>query len=166
MKEYGRILAVRFVYSTNGQKIYELDLESGRGKYVETYPTPDELYSHTVTNADTAISSVMGEPYHVSEKKPRYYQDIAIRRTLEAMGAGQDRVLLTLATGTGKTYIAFQLAYKLFQSRWSRDGVGKRRPRILFLADRNVLVGQAMNDFNPLEKSCIKIDGDEIRRRR
>lgn len=84
---------------------------------------------------------------------------------MENIAEGRDRILLTLATGTGKTVIAFQVAYKLFQTRWSRDGIGTRRPRILILADRNILVDQAMNTFNPLEKDCLKINGSEIKRR-
>lgn len=84
---------------------------------------------------------------------------------MEAIADEKSRILLTLATGTGKTVIAFQIAYKLFMARWSRDGIGKRRPRILFLADRNILVDQAMNTFNPLEKDILKINGEEIKKR-
>lgn len=96
--------------------------------------------------------------------KPRYYQEIAIQKALSALSQGDDRILLTLATGTGKTFIAFQIAYKLFQAKRSKDGQN-RRPRILFLADRNILVDQAMNTFNPLEKELVKITGSEIRKR-
>lgn len=109
--------------------------------------------------------ALLKEPYYIVDKKPRYYQEIAINKTIEALGDGKDRILLTLATGTGKTVVAFQIAYKLFNARWSRDGLGKRRPRILFLADRNILVDQAMNTFNPLEKDILKINGSEIKKR-
>jgi len=88
--------------------------------------------------------------------KPRYYQELAIQKALESLAEGNERILLTLATGTGKTFIAFQIAYKLFTARRSKDGL-QRRPRILFLADRNILIDQAMNTFNPLEKDLVKI---------
>jgi len=84
---------------------------------------------------------------------------------MESIADDKKRILLTLATGTGKTVIAFQVAYKLFQARWSRAGIGVRRPRILILADRNILVDQAMNTFNPLEKDILKINGTEIKKR-
>jgi type I restriction enzyme R subunit len=96
--------------------------------------------------------------------KPRYYQEIAVQNALSALADGQQRILLTLATGTGKTFIAFQIVYKLFQAKRSRNG-NARRPRVLFLADRNILVDQAMNTFNPLEKGLVKITGKEIKKR-
>lgn len=165
VKEYGKILAVRFVYSTNGQKIYEFDLEAGRGDFIEKYPSPEELYARIFGEANQTKEILLREPYYITTKKPRYYQEIAINRVMESLADSKERILLTLATGTGKTVIAFQVAYKLFNARWSRDGIGKRRPRILILADRNILVDQAMNTFNPIEKDIIKIDGSEIRRR-
>ena len=94
--------------------------------------------------------------------KPRFYQQIAVQKTIEAIADNKDRVLLTLATGTGKTYIAFQIVYRLFQAQWNRDGTS-RRPRILFLADRNILADQAFNTFNPIEKDIIRLNGKEIR---
>jgi len=96
--------------------------------------------------------------------KPRFYQQIAVQKTIEAIINKQNRILLTLATGTGKTYIAFQIVYRLFQSQWNRDGFN-RRPKILFLADRNVLADQAYNTFNPLEKDIIRLNGKEIKNR-
>ena len=96
--------------------------------------------------------------------KARYYQDIAVRRVLEAIAADKKRILLTLATGTGKTFIAFQLAWKLFQSRWNLSGEPTRRPRILFLADRNILADQAYNAFSPFaEDARIRIDPKRVR---
>ncbi|OIO77127.1 DEAD/DEAH box helicase [Candidatus Gracilibacteria bacterium CG1_02_38_174] len=165
VKEYGKILQVRFVYSTNGQQIYEFDLSTGKGDFIENYPTPEELYNKTFGSKNELKEALLKEPYYIVDKKPRYYQEIAINKTIEALGDGKDRILLTLATGTGKTVVAFQIAYKLFNARWSRDGLGKRRPRILFLADRNILVDQAMNTFNPLEKDILKINGSEIKKR-
>jgi type I restriction enzyme R subunit len=96
--------------------------------------------------------------------KPRFYQQIAVQKSIEAIASGKDRILLTLATGTGKTYIAFQIVYRLFASKWSKDG-SDRRPKILFLADRNVLADQAYNTFNPLEKDIIRLNGKEIKKR-
>jgi type I restriction enzyme R subunit len=96
--------------------------------------------------------------------KPRYYQQIAVDKTLEAIAKGKDKVLLTLATGTGKTYISFQIVYRLFEAKWSRVG-SERRPKVLFLADRNVLADQAFNTFNPLEKDIVRVNGKEIRKR-
>lgn len=165
VKEYGKILAVRFLYSTNGQKIYEFDLESGVGEYIEHYPTPEELYQRTFWEANHTREILQKEPYYISSKRPRYYQEIAISKVMEAIADEKKRILLTLATGTGKTVIAFQVAYKLFMARWSRDGIGKRRPRILVLADRNILVDQAMNTFNPLEKDILKINGELIKKK-
>jgi type I restriction enzyme R subunit len=102
----------------------------------------------------------------------RYYQDIAIARVLDAIAAGRDRILLTLATGTGKTFIAFQLAWKLFQSRWnlatgdSGNRAAARRPRILFLADRNILADQAYNAFSAFaDDALVRIDPDDIRKK-
>lgn len=165
VKEYGKILAVRYLYSTNGQKIYEFDLESGTGDYIEKYPSPEELYQRTFGEVNHTREILQKEPYYISSKRPRYYQEIAISKVMEAIADEKPRILLTLATGTGKTVIAFQVAYKLFMARWSRDGIGKRRPRILVLADRNILVDQAMNTFNPLENNILKIDGHAIRQR-
>ena len=165
VKEYGKILALRYVYSTNGREIYEFDLTLGRWDFIERYPTPEELYQRVIWSDNHTKEILLKEPYFVSAKRPRYYQEIAISRVMENIADDKDRILLTLATGTGKTVIAFQVAYKLFQARWSRDGIGTRRPRILILADRNILVDQAMNTFNPLEKDCLKINGSEIKRR-
>ena len=96
----------------------------------------------------------------------RYYQDNAINNALEAIADGKKRILLTLATGTGKTFIAFQLAWKLFQSRWNLSGEPTRRPRVLFLADRNILADQAFNAFSAFpEDALVRISPDEMRKR-
>ncbi len=97
--------------------------------------------------------------------QPRYYQELAVHAATDAIGQSKPRILLTLATGTGKTFIAFQIVHKLFQARWNRAQPGSRRPRILFLADRNILADQAINTFNPYEKDLIKINGEEVRSR-
>lgn len=165
VKEYAKILNLRFVFSTNWKKVYQFDMQTGFWSFVENYPNPEELYEMVFEVENEAREILLKEPFYLTDKKPRYYQEIAIQKTMEKIAENQKRILLTLATWTGKTVIAFQIIYKLFQVRWSLDGIGKRRPRILFLADRNVLVNQAMNTFNPLEKDIIKINSEEIRKR-
>jgi type I restriction enzyme R subunit len=164
--EYAEKLKIRFIYASNGRQTYEFDLSTGTGEFVETYPTPDELklrYDGTATDRSKILRST---PFHLeSGKTPYYYQELAVNAATDAIGQGESRVLLTLATGTGKTFIAFQIVHKLFQARWNLSEFGARRPRILFLADRNVLADQAINTFNPYEGDLIKIDGEEIRRR-
>ncbi len=145
-KNYAGKLAVRFTYSTNGQGIYGIDMDEGTEGEVPRYPTPDELWNQTFAEANVWRDRFAVVPFEDRGGyfQSRYYQDIAIERTLEAIAGGQDRILLTLATGTGKTFIAFQIAWKLFHSRWNLPDwkAGRepsRRPRILFLADRNIL---------------------------
>ena len=165
VKEYAKILSLRFVFSTNWKKIYQFDMQTGFWSFVENYPNPEKLYEMVFEAENEAREILLKEPFYLTDKKPRYYQEVAIQKTMEKIAENQKRILLTLATWTGKTVIAFQIIYKLFQARWSLDGIGKRRPRILFLADRTVLVNQAMNTFNPLEKDTIKINSEEIRKR-
>lgn len=146
-KQYAEMLRVRFTYATNGNEIYEMDMLTGEERFVNTYPTPDELWQRTYGDADEWRDKFLQQPFYTAGgKEPRYYQEIAVRKTLEAVARGEKRILLTLATGTGKTFIAFQIAYKLFETRWNLQKTGTR-PRILFLADRNVLANQARNDF-------------------
>jgi type I restriction enzyme R subunit len=156
---------VRWVYSTNGQEIYEFDLDTGLGNFIDRYPTSAELYERYTDEYATVRQQLLSVPYYIdSNKRPRYYQDLAITKTLTAIASGDKRILLTLATGTGKTYIAFQIAFKLLTAKRSSTGFN-RRPRILFLADRNILIEQAMNTFNPLEKDLLRVTGKEIKRR-
>ncbi|MGB3961876.1 MAG: DEAD/DEAH box helicase family protein, partial [Sulfurimonas sp.] len=162
---YASKLKIDFVYSTNGHKIYEHSLVDGKGQFVEAYPTPNELFVRKYGKVDLKKENIITYPFHIEgTMKPRFYQQIAVQKSIEAISNGKDRVLLTLATGTGKTYIAFQIVYRLFQSKWNRDG-SDRRPKILFLADRNVLKDQSMNTFNPLEKDCVEINGKAIKKR-
>ena len=165
VKEYGSILNLRFVYSSNGKEIYEFDLHTGKGDFIQKYPTPEELYEKIFWQINHTKEKLLQEQFYLSEKKPRYYQEVAIQKVMESIWDDKKRILLTLATGTWKTVIAFQTIYKLFNTRWSLDGIWVRRPRILFLADRNILVDQAMNTFNPLEKDIIKINWVEIKKR-
>jgi len=162
---YAQKLKIDFVYATNGHKIYEHDLVTGKGDWVESYPTPSELFERKFPSITESKEKIIKQPFHFEgSMKPRYYQQIAVDKTLEAIANGKERVLLTLATGTGKTYIAFQIVYRLFEAKWSKEGV-QRRPKVLFLADRNVLADQAFNTFNPLEKDIIRVNGKEIKKR-
>lgn len=161
--DYAIKLRIDIVYATNGHRIYEHDLRVGSGRWVECFPTPDELFEW-LKHDISAVPAVTESFHFEGGMKPRYYQQVAVQKCIEAIAAGAPRVLLTLATGTGKTYIAFQIVYRLFESRWSRSGAS-RRPRVLFLADRNVLADQAYNTFNPIEKECVRLDGKEIRSR-
>jgi len=162
---YAERLKIDYVYTTNGHKIYEHYLKDGNGKFIEDYPTPNELFERKYGKQTPKAKDLITYPFHIEgTMKPRFYQQIAVQKTIEAIADNQDRILLTLATGTGKTYIAFQIAYRLFQSKWNRDG-SDRRPKILFLADRNVLKDQSLNTFNPLEKDCVEINGKIIKKR-
>ncbi len=148
-KNYASKMSLRFAISTNGQQIYLADLLTGVEGLIEKYPTPTELWDMTFSEANEWRDRFAKVP---DENKgglwqPRYYQQVAANRVLEAIAKGDKRILLTLATGTGKTAIAFQIAWKLFQARWNLTGEPTRRPRILFLADRNVLADQAFNAF-------------------
>ena len=171
-KRYASKLAVRFTYSTNGQAIYGIDMATGVEGDVATFPRPDQLWGMTFAQASAWRDRFAAVPFEDKGGtwQARYYQEIAIVRVLEAIEEGRDRILLTLATGTGKTFIAFQLAWKLFQSRWNladrNSGVDpRRRPRILFLADRNILADQAYNAFSAFpDDALVRIDPADIRK--
>jgi type I restriction enzyme R subunit len=163
VKDYARLLNIRIVYSTNGKKIYCFDMETGRGDFVDAYPNPAELY-HLVHGAQSDVQArALTEPFNLHKYPPRYYQENAIQAAVSAIAGGDDRVLLTLATGTGKTSIAFQIVWKLYQARWNKRG-DERRPRVLIIADRNVLIEQAMGDFTPFEQEWVRVNGEEIRK--
>jgi len=172
-KRYADKLAVRHTYATNGQAIYGIDMATGTEGEVTSYPGPDELWQLTFTRQNPWRDRFAAVPFEDKGGtwQGRYYQDIAITRVLEAIATGRDRILLTLATGTGKTFIAFQLAWKLFQSRWNladwRSGADpSRRPRILFLADRNILADQAYNAFSAFpDDALVRIDPADIRKK-
>ena len=167
-KDYAGKLKIRFAYATNGKGIYQIDMTTGKEGYVEAYPSPDELWAATFETDNIWRDRFATIPFESRSGtwEARYYQHIAIRRVLEAISQGQDRILLTMATGTGKTFIAFQLAWKLFQSRWNLSRQPTRRPRILFLADRNILANQAFNAFNAFpEDALIRIDPETIKKK-
>jgi len=166
-KAYAEKLAIRFTYATNGRGIYAVDMETGKEGDVERFPTPDELWGWTYAEENSWRDRFAAVPLEDKGGSwtSRYYQDIAIDRVLEAIAGGQNRILLTLATGTGKTFIAFQIAWKLFQSRWNLSREPNRQPRILFLADRNILAGQAFNEFSPFaEDARVRITPKEVRK--
>ncbi len=167
-KNYAGKLAIRFTYSTNGQGIYGIDMQEGTEGDVSRYPTPDELWNLTFAEQNAWRDRFGVVPFEDRGGyfQGRYYQDIAIERVLEAIVAGKQRILLTLATGTGKTFIAFQLAWKLFQSRWNLSGEPTRSPRILFLADRNILANQAFNAFSAFpEDAMVRIEPADIKKK-
>lgn len=171
-KDYAGKLQVRFAFSTNGRGIYQIDMANGREGDIPAFPSPEELWSLTFSEANLWRDRFAAIPFEDEGGRwqPRYYQEIAIRRTLDALANGRDRILLTLATGTGKTSIAFQIAWKLFQSRWNlidwkKDGDPTRRPRTLFLADRNTLANQAYLSFTAFpEDALVRIDPEIIRK--
>jgi type I restriction enzyme, R subunit len=167
-KNYAGKLAIRYTYSSNGKGIYAIDMETGKEGEIAKYPTPEELWKMTFEKADAwrdAFNDVSYEDKGGSHPG-RYYQDTAIERVMEAIAAKKQRILLTLATGTGKTFIAFQIAWKLFQSRWNLSREATRRPRILFLADRNILANQAYNAFSAFpEDALVRIDPESIHKK-
>jgi type I restriction enzyme R subunit len=167
-KNYAGKLAVRFTYSTNGQGIYRIDMREGTEGEVPTYPSPEELWRMTFAEANGWRDRFAEVPFEDKggSHPSRYYQDIAVERVMRAIAEDRQRILLTLATGTGKTFIAFQVAWKLFHSRWNLSREPSRRPRILFLVDRNILADQAYNAFSAFpEDALVRIEPGDIRRK-
>jgi type I restriction enzyme, R subunit len=162
--EYGAMLDVPFVYSSNGDAFLEHDRTKSSGKIeneipIESFPSPDDLWQRyrTFKGIDDKVNTIINQEYHDdgSGKTPRYYQQIAINRTIEAVSKGENRILLVMATGTGKTYTAFQIIWRLWKSKTKR--------RILFLADRNILVDQTRtNDFKPFSSAMTKISKRQV----
>ncbi|BAZ36863.1 type I site-specific restriction-modification system restriction subunit (plasmid) [Calothrix sp. NIES-4101] len=167
-KKYAEKLQTRFAYSTNGIGIYQVDMLTGREGYINQYPTPEELWSATFSEENEWRDRFASIPFEDKSGtwEARYYQHNAIKHVLEALLQGRERILLTMATGTGKTFIAFELAWKLFQSRWNLSLKPDRRPRILFLADRNILADQAYNSFSAFpDDALVRIDPEIIKKR-
>lgn len=178
-KDYAERLNIRFTYATNGLQIYGADMDEGTEGDVSKYPTPDELWEMTfptpkedykveIANWKDRLFTIPFED-RGGTWQPRYYQENAIAKVLEAISEKKDRILLTLATGTGKTAIAFQIAWKLFHAKWNLKRDGSRAPRILFLADRNILADQAFNAFNAFdtidENIKVRIRPSEIKKK-
>ena len=167
-KDYAALLRCRFAYATNGRGLYRVDMATGAEGPVDRYPTPDELWAATYAADDEWRDRFAAVPF---EERGgmwtlRYYQHNAVDAVTEAVAAGRTRLLLTLATGTGKTAIAFQIAWKLFHARWSLSREPTRRPRILFLADRNILANQAKGAFAAFpEDATARITPADIRKR-
>jgi len=172
-KDYAARLSIRHAYATNGQGIYGIDMQTGHEAEVAAFPSPTELWNRTFAVQNAWRDRFAAVPFEDRGGyfQGRYYQDIAVERVMAAIADQRQRILLTLATGTGKTFIAFQIAWKLFQSRWNlsdwkADGEPTRRPRILFLADRNILADQAYNAFSAFpEDALVRIAPDEMRRK-
>ena len=166
-KLYAEKLSLETTYSTNGKEIYSICMKTGAEGLVDNYLSPDELWEKTFAEQNEWREKFAAIPFE--EKggtwQLRYYQELAVKNTLEAVANNEDRILLTLATGTGKTAIAFQIAWKLFQTRWNLKRDGSRRPRILFLADRNILADQAFNSFSAFpDDALIRIKTKEIKK--
>ncbi len=167
-KNYAGKLAVRHAYATNGRGIYAIDMATGHEGEIAAYPTPDELWAATFAEVNEWRDRFAAIPFEDKggSHPGRYYQDIAIERVMQAIADKRQRILLTLATGTGKTFIAFQIAWKLFHSRWNLSREPTRRPRILFLADRNILANQAFNAFSAFpEDALVRIAPEDIRKK-
>ena len=171
-KAYAEKLQINYTYTTNGKEIYEISMKTGREKNVSAFPTPDELWNKTFSDPPAGeagwndwkekFASVPNE----GEYGKRYYQEIAINNILNAVAEEKNRILLTMATGTGKTAVAFQVAWKLFQTRWNLKRDGSRRSRILFLADRNILADKAFNVFSAFgEDALVRINPLDIHKK-
>lgn len=162
-KEYAIKLHIETSFATNGKEIYSICLKTNSEGTVSKFPTPDELWNKTFSDENEWRNKFSSIPLE-GQYGRRFYHEIAINKSLEAIAQNRDRILLTLATGTGKTAIAFQISWKLFQARWNIKRDGSRRPRILFLADRNILADQAYNSFSAFpEDALVRIKPTEIR---
>ena len=169
-KQYATKLNLTHTYSANGKEIYEICLAKGSEKegLVSQFPTPDELWNKVFGDSNEWEAKFNAVPFEnvYSDSQQRYYQEIAVNKVMDAIAHNKQRILLTLATGTGKTYVAFQIAWKLFKSRWNVQRDGKRTPRILFLADRNILANQAYLAFSPFgEDALVRISPNQIAKR-
>ncbi|MEI8397351.1 MAG: DEAD/DEAH box helicase family protein, partial [Rhodospirillaceae bacterium] len=165
-REYAEILGLKFAYASNGQEIIEVDYTTGIERVVSDFPRPDELWSRLCVAeglTDDRIAGRLLTPGRPAPGKPlRYYQEIAVNRAVQSVLQGRRRTLLTLCTGAGKTAVAFQICWKLWSGRWSRKGE-HRRPKMLFLSDRNVLVDDPQaKDFAPFEDARWKISGGQV----
>ena len=171
-KSYAEKLQINYTYSTNGKEIYEISMKTGQEGNIANFPTPEELWNKTYSDPPAGEAGQnewkekFGNVPNEGEYGKRYYQEIAINNVLKAVAENKKRILLTMATGTGKTAIAFQIAWKLFQTRWNLKRDGVRQPRILFLADRNILANQAFNAFSAFsEDALVRINPLDIRKK-
>lgn len=167
-KAYAKKLQIKYSYSTNGKEIYEISMISGKERLIDKFPTPEELWNKIYSSHNEWKEKFSEIPFEDMNgtKITRYYQEIAVNNTMDAIAEEKNHILLTLATGTGKTFIAFQVAWKLYQTRWNLKRDGQRRPRILFLADRNILADQAFNSFSSFpEDAMVRISPLDIRKK-
>ncbi|MEX0812607.1 MAG: DEAD/DEAH box helicase family protein [Chitinophagales bacterium] len=175
-KQYAEKLQLETTYSSNGKAIYQICMKTGEEALVTDFLSPEELWNKAFPKTNEPGAELVEAWREKFANVPfedksgtwqlRYYQEIAVNNTLEALAKGSERILLTLATGTGKTAIAFQIAWKLFQTRWNLQRDGSRRPRILFLADRNILANQAFNSFSAFpEDALVRINPSEIKKK-
>jgi type I restriction enzyme R subunit len=166
-KKYAQKLQLETTYSTNGKDIYQICMLTGEEGLVPDFLSPEQLWNKTFAEQNNWREQFANVPFEDKSGswQLRYYQEIAVQKTVEAIAQNEERILLTLATGTGKTAIAFQIAWKLFQTRWNLNRDGNRRPRILFLADRNILADQAYNSFSAFpEDALVRIKPTEIKK--
>lgn len=165
-RDYAEALGLRFAYSTNGQGIVEFDFATGAEAELDGFPSPQELMMRIRQEeklGEREAEQLLEGSYIQPKKTPRYYQEIAINRVVQSLVQGRDRVLVTMATGTGKTVVAFQVCWKLWNAKWNRRGRNNERPRILFLADRDILVSDPLTkDFYPFGDACHRIRGEAI----
>ena len=164
-KNYAEKLKLDYTYASNGKEIYQICMKTGDEGLIAGFPTPEELWNKTFAAKNEWRDKFSNVPFEDmgGTKSARYYQEIAVNNTMSAIAEEKKRILLTMATGTGKTFIAFQIAWKLFQTRWNLKRDGSRRPRILFLADRNILADQAFNAFSAFpEDAMVRINPKEI----
>ncbi|MCL4275859.1 MAG: DEAD/DEAH box helicase family protein [Anaerolineales bacterium] len=168
-KNYAAKLQLPFTYAANGKEIYQINMLTGAEGLVTKFPTPDELWEQAFApnEWEERFNPVPFEDIG-GTKPPRYYQEIAVHNALQALAENKDRILLTLATGTGKTTIAFHIVWKLYQTRWNLRRDTSRRPRVLFLADRNILADQAFSEFTRYsafpDDALVRIKPDAIRK--
>ena len=165
-KEYAEMLKIRFTYATNGNEIWAIDMgvKNAEGQYIipstegpaDRFPSPQELWQMTYPEQNPWRDKFNLQPLNRGGgREPRYYQEIAINKVLNAIANKQNRILLTMATGTGKTYTAFQICWKLYQTNWNTRGTDQK-PRILFISDRNILANQAKNDFEQFPEDAME----------
>jgi type I restriction enzyme R subunit len=167
-KDYAEKLQIEDAYAANGKEIYHIDMDSAKEGSIADFHTPEQLWDKAFPLPNKWKDDFSTTPYETKGgiKDNRFYQEIAVERALDAIAEKKNRILLTLATGTGKTFLAFQISWKLFQTRWNLQYDGKRRPRILFLADRNILANQAFNDFSAFpEDALVRIKPNEIKKK-
>lgn len=166
-KHYALKMDLETTFAANGREIYQICMKTGEEGNVDRFPTPEELWEKTFGQNNEWRNKFNAHPMHNNggQWEPRYFKESAVDRVLNSIADGEQRLLLTMATGTGKTSVAFEIAWKLFHTRWNLHRDGSRRPRILFLADRNILANQAFNAFSAFpEDALVRIKPNEIKK--